>query len=103
GRELSGVVAALEGSPTLSLLRQEADDAYLDVCGRALFPSSVPARSAGLRAIIGAGDALFRDVLADRITPTDACETLARVVAAVAASATPGSRPESPAPDRRSR
>jgi AcrR family transcriptional regulator len=86
GRELADVVAALAGSPTLSRLRCEAEDAYLEVCRSALFRICGPVNTAGLRAIIGAGDALVRDVLADRITSTDAYETLARVVAAVATS-----------------
>ncbi|AKS31867.1 TetR family transcriptional regulator [Mycolicibacterium goodii] len=84
GREMADVVAALEGSPTLSRLRCEAEDAYLEVCREALSRFCGPVNTAGLRAIIGAGDALVRDVLADRITTTDAHETLARVVAAVA-------------------
>lgn len=90
GRELADVVAALEGSPTLSRLRCEAEDAYLEVCRTALSQFCGPVNTAGLRAIIGAGDALVRDVLADRISSTDAHETLARVVTAVATSTTPG-------------
>lgn len=86
GRELADVVAALEGAPALSRLRCEAEDAYLEVCRAALSQFCGPVNPAGLRAIIGAGDALVRDVLADRISATEAYETLARVVAAVATS-----------------
>lgn len=85
GRELADVVAALAGSPTLSRLRQEAEDAYLTMCREALAPFSGRIDATGLRAVIGAGDALARDALADRISSADARSTLARVITAIAA------------------
>ncbi|MGE2733460.1 TetR/AcrR family transcriptional regulator [Mycolicibacterium vaccae] len=84
GRELADVVAALAGSPTLSQLRHEGEDAYLALCRQALEPFAGPLDAAGLRAIIGAGDALVRDALADRISPADARSTLTRVITAIA-------------------
>lgn len=84
GRELADVVAALSGSPTLTQLRQEAEDAYLAMCREALEPLSGPIDAAGLHAIIGAGDALARGALAHRISAARAQGALARVITAVA-------------------
>lgn len=84
GRELADVVAALAGSPALSRLRQEAEDAYLATCRVALAPFPGRIDATGLSAFIGAGDALARDALADRISPATARNTLARVIAAIA-------------------
>ncbi|WP_286175160.1 TetR/AcrR family transcriptional regulator [Mycobacterium sp. DL99] len=84
GRELADVVAALAGSPTLSRLRQEAEDAYLATCREALAPFPGRIDATGLSAVIGAGDALARDALADRISPANARNTLARVITAIA-------------------
>lgn len=84
GRELADVVAALAGSSTLTLLRREAEDAYFAMCRGALEPLCGPIDTAALQAIVGAGDALARNALADVITPGLARTTLARVIAAVA-------------------
>ncbi|MFF3854235.1 TetR/AcrR family transcriptional regulator [Micromonospora sp. NPDC002575] len=84
GRELADVVAALTGSATLNRLRQEAEEAYLDMCREALVPLAGPIDTAGLQAIVGAGDALARSTLDNRISPERARDALARVVTAVA-------------------
>ncbi|NJP66733.1 TetR/AcrR family transcriptional regulator [Streptomyces sp. ventii] len=84
GRELADVVAALAGSPTLSAVRQEAEDAYLEMCRAALEPLAGPMDPAGLLSIVGAGDALARGALAGEIGADRAAAALARVVAAVA-------------------
>ncbi|GAA4964701.1 TetR/AcrR family transcriptional regulator [Actinoplanes utahensis] len=84
GRELADVVAALTGSATLNRLRQEAEAAYLDMCREALTPLAGPIDTAGLQAIVGAGDALARSALDGRISPERARDALARVVTAVA-------------------
>ncbi|WP_229070276.1 TetR/AcrR family transcriptional regulator [Actinoplanes sp. DH11] len=84
GRELADVVAALTGSATLNRLRQEAEDAYLTMCREALAPLAGPIDTAGLRAIVGAGDALARSALDDRISATRARDVLTRVITAVA-------------------
>lgn len=89
GRELADVVAALAGSPTLSRIRQEAEDAYLAMCREALAPFPGRIDATGLSAVIGAGDALARDALADRISSDDARSTLARVITAIAADDRP--------------
>ena len=83
GRELADVVAALEGSPTLRLLRQEAEQAYLEACRRALEPFAGTPDPADLLALVGAGDALARRALDGSISAEDARAALTRVVTAV--------------------
>jgi AcrR family transcriptional regulator len=84
GRELADVVAALSGSSALSMVRREAEDAYLAACGAALAPYSVALDEAALRAIIGAGDALARSALDGATSADRARGALARVIAAIA-------------------
>ncbi len=84
GQELAAVVAALEGSPALSRLRQEAEDAYLVMCRKALEPFSGPMDTAGLQAVAGAGDALARSALAGRISSERARQALGHVITSVA-------------------
>ncbi len=83
GRELADVVAALAASPALERLRREAEDAYLDRCRRALEPHCRSLDAAGLRAVVGAGDALARDAIAGRIGAAEARSALARVITAL--------------------
>jgi AcrR family transcriptional regulator len=84
GRELADVVAALAGSSTLRQLREEAEQAYLDMCRAALEPYSGSLDAAGLRALIGAGDALARAALAGSIATDRARDALTAVVLAIA-------------------
>lgn len=95
GRELADVVAALSGSPTLRRLRHEAEAAYLQMCRDALEPLSGPLDSAGLLAIVGAGDALSRQTLEGSISVQRARAALTRVVAAIAAES-PTEKTEEP-------
>jgi AcrR family transcriptional regulator len=90
GRELADVVAALAGSSTLSLLRQEAEEAYLTRCRAALEPLCGPSDAAGLHALIGAGDALARSALTGRISAARARDALTRVITALATEDGPG-------------
>lgn len=94
GRELSDVVAALAGSATLTQVRQEAEDAYLAMCREALEPYAGRLDPAGLRAVIGAGDALSRGALEGAITADRACEVLTLIITAIAT--------EAPAPGKES-
>ena len=89
GRELADVVAALAASPALARLRRDAEDAYLDQCRRALEPYCRSLDAPGLRAVVGAGDALARDATTGRISAEEACSALARVIAAMATSEDP--------------
>src|SRR5690625_3985727 len=83
GRELADVVAALAGSSELSALRQESEDAYLEMCRDALEPVAGPIRAGSLDAFIGAGDALVRSTLDGRISAARARDVLTRVIIVV--------------------
>lgn len=84
GRELADVLAALAGSSRLSAVRQEAEDAYLAMCRQALEPFSDSLDTAALEAFLGAGDALVRSALDDRISPARARDALTSVILALA-------------------
>jgi len=74
GRELPGVMGALSSAPELELVKRECEGAFLDKCRRLLAPfareGSVPLH--GLRAMLGAAEALSYAALAREITPAQA-------------------------------
>ena len=80
GRELSGVVAALAGSPELIELRREAERGYIAACEQALTPLVGPLSPALLPAVIGAGDALAAETIAGTLDASEARRTLATVL-----------------------
>jgi AcrR family transcriptional regulator len=84
GAELADVVAALAGSPTLKLVRDEAEAAYLVMLRDAVEPVAGPLDDAALQAVVGAGDAVARAAIAGTTTPARARAVLASVVVAVA-------------------
>jgi AcrR family transcriptional regulator len=84
GAELADVVAALAGSPTLKLVRDEAEAAYLVMLRDAVEPVAAPLDDAALQAVVGAGDAVARAAIAGTTTPARARAVLASVVVAVA-------------------
>ncbi|GGD27308.1 TetR family transcriptional regulator [Microbacterium faecale] len=86
GRELADVVAALTESDELSGVRLEAERAYLAMCRVALESHVGSVDTAALQAIVGAGEALARAALTDRIPEAAARVTLERVIIAVAAA-----------------
>jgi AcrR family transcriptional regulator len=88
GRELADVVSALDGSATLVEVRREAEGAYLALCDDVLASCGVRLDDAGAQALIGAGDALTRAALDDRVSPAAARSTLARVLHALVAPVT---------------
>lgn len=60
GREIPGVLAALDGSPELAMLKRHCQQDYLAKCRDALAPFAGPQglSAAGLWAMLGAADAL---------------------------------------------
>ena len=84
GRELTDVLAALAGSPTLDKVRLEAEDSYLAKCRNALSPFAGEIDAAGSRAIIGAGNALARAAITGEVSADRAREVFAGVIVAVA-------------------
>ncbi|POX66693.1 TetR/AcrR family transcriptional regulator [Microbacterium sp. Ru50] len=91
GRELADVVSALDGSATLVEVRREAEGAYLALCDDVLASCGVRLDDAGAQALVGAGDALSRAALDERVSPSAARSTLTRVLHALV---TPATEPE---------
>lgn len=89
GREFADVVSALDGSATLVEVRREAEGAYLALCDDALASCGVRLDDAGARALIGAGDALSRAALEERVSAAAARSTLSRVLHAIVTPARP--------------
>ncbi|MFC3077938.1 TetR/AcrR family transcriptional regulator [Phenylobacterium terrae] len=87
GREIPGVVAALSGSPELERVRRECESAFLAKCRDALAPAS-PSGSvglAGLRAMLGAAEALSNAVIANELSAEEAKAELRAVILAMLA------------------
>ncbi|ATE54798.1 TetR family transcriptional regulator [Actinosynnema pretiosum] len=85
GEELPGVISALEGSPELRRVRQEADRRFSDACLEALLPHAradgLPA--AAMPAILGAMGGVSRGLVAGECTPDEGREALREVIAAL--------------------
>lgn len=78
GREIPGVIAALAGSPELETIKREYDVIFLGKCHDALAPFAVDGviGQAGLRAMLGAADALSQAAASGEISPLEAQEEL---------------------------
>lgn len=92
GRELTGVLAALEGSPELEQVKREAEEAYSGRCREILAPfaGSGGVTISSITAIFGAAEALSRAAVTDSLAPDAARSELASLIAAVVR------RPKSP-------
>ncbi|WP_219405671.1 TetR/AcrR family transcriptional regulator [Pseudomonas sp. Colony2] len=78
GREIPGVIAALAGSPELEAIKREYDVIFLGKCRDALAPFAVDGviGQPGLRAMLGAADALSHAAASGEISPLEAQEEL---------------------------
>jgi AcrR family transcriptional regulator len=78
GREIPGVIAALAGSPELETIKREYDVIFLGKCRDALAPFAVDGviGQPGLRAMLGAADALSHAAASGEISPLEAQEEL---------------------------
>ena len=74
GRELAGILGALEGSPDLEQLKHDSEAAYIDVCRSALIPFSATGRisTASMIAIVGAAEALSQAAARQSLTSEEA-------------------------------
>jgi AcrR family transcriptional regulator len=82
GCEIPGVIAALTGSPELEQIKHEYEAVFMEKCHVALAPF-VGERSiapAGLRAMVGAAEALSRAAVTDQITADQAKDELFDVI-----------------------
>lgn len=87
GREIPGVNAALSGSPELEAIKREYEAAFLDKCRAAFAPfaGSGKLAQAGLRAMLGAAEALSHAAANGEITPKQARDELFETIVAMVA------------------
>ncbi|MFD6063818.1 TetR/AcrR family transcriptional regulator [Rhodococcus wratislaviensis] len=88
GPELTGITAALEGSPELELVKREAERASVDRCRELLRPApgSAEVPVATIIAIFGAAEALSQAAASDSLSAEDAVSELGELIVAVVAS-----------------
>ncbi|PYE88183.1 TetR/AcrR family transcriptional regulator [Phyllobacterium leguminum] len=74
GREIPGVIAALSGSPELERVKREGESAFLAKCRNALERASPSGNVsfAGLRAMLGAAEALASAAAAEEMSAKEA-------------------------------
>lgn len=84
GRELTGVLAALEGSPELEQVKRTAERAYSERCRSILDPYSGSGgiSAPSITAIFGAAEALSQAAVSGTLAPEDATGELARLIVA---------------------
>jgi AcrR family transcriptional regulator len=85
GRELPGVSAALAGSPELESLKRESEAVFLQKC-RALLAPFAPGKDvgvAGLRAMLGAAEALSYAAAMNEISALQAKQELLETIIAM--------------------
>ncbi|WHS63006.1 TetR/AcrR family transcriptional regulator [Pseudomonas sp. G2-4] len=86
GREIPGVIAALTSSPELELIKREYEAIFLEKCRAVLepFAGTRGITQAGLRAMLGAAEALSNAAASGEISAAEAKEELlASIVAMV--------------------
>lgn len=86
GRELTGVLAALEGSPELEQVKRESEQAYSERCREILAPFSGAdgVTTASITAIFGAADALSQAAVSGALPPEHAKEELTALIVTMA-------------------
>ncbi|MFC6486617.1 TetR/AcrR family transcriptional regulator [Nitratireductor sp. GCM10026969] len=85
GREMPGVLAALEGSPELENVKRDYQLVFIGKCRNALKPFTGPRGIAqsGFWAMLGAGDALTHAAVIGEITARQAQDELFEVILAM--------------------
>lgn len=104
GREIPGVIAALASSPELEKIKHEYEAAFMEKCRLVLAPfaGDRAIASAGLRAMLGAAEALSYAAATGEITAAQAKDELFEsIVAMVARSARSATRPANQAIPKR--
>lgn len=86
GRELTGVLAALEGSPELERVKRESEQAYSERCREILAPfgGADGISPASITAIFGAADALSQAAVSGALSPDHAKGELTTLIVTVA-------------------
>lgn len=83
GPEWHAISAALKGDPAMEAVQQELVDGYVDLYRQALQPfSKLPGDELQLRCvgIVGAGEAISRDLIRGRVDADRAAQSLAAVI-----------------------
>ncbi len=85
GRELTGVLAALEGSPELEQVKRASEQAYSERCRELLAPfgGAGGVSPASTTAIFGAADALSQAAVSGALPPDHAKSELSTLIATV--------------------
>lgn len=84
GREIPGVIAALAGSPELETIKREYEAAFMEKCRIALTPGAGAIATPGLRAMLGAAEALSSAAATGEITAAEAQDELSAIIVAMA-------------------
>ncbi|MCW2291397.1 AcrR family transcriptional regulator [Pseudomonas sp. BIGb0408] len=82
GREISDVVAALNGSPELAAVKKQYQHAFIEKCAAILAPFCAPrgTSSAGMWAMLGAADSLSDAAVAGDISEEQAQDELQAII-----------------------
>lgn len=95
GNEISGVIAALASSPELEKIKREYEAIFLNKCQAALAPfaGTGEIRPAGLRAMLGAAEALSHAAANGEISAMQAQDELFDTIVAMVERSARGHRP----------
>ncbi|MBB1626135.1 TetR/AcrR family transcriptional regulator [Achromobacter sp. UMC71] len=85
GREIPGVLAALDGAPELAAIKHQYQQAFIEKCQRILAPyaGSQGVSPASLWAMLGAADALSQAAIKGDISESEAQEELRETILAM--------------------
>lgn len=85
GREMPGVLAALNGSPELATVKRHYQRAFIEKCRQILLPFTGPQgiSAAGMWAMLGAADALAQAAVSGEITEPEARDELLQTILAM--------------------
>lgn len=85
GREIPGVIAALSSSPELETLKRQYEAIFLDKCSAALSPFAPGGKvsRAGLRAMLGAAEALSQAAASGELSREEAQQELLGMILAM--------------------
>ncbi|WP_207863911.1 TetR/AcrR family transcriptional regulator [Pseudomonas sp. 58(2021)] len=85
GNEIPGVIAALASTPELEKIKREYEAVFLEKCRSVLSPfaDGGDITQAGLRAMLGAAEALSQAAATGEISPAEAREELSASIAAM--------------------
>lgn len=84
GSEIPGIIAALASSPELEKVKRECEAAFMAICRDALVPFAPAIGLAGLRAMLGAAEALSGAAASGELDAVQAQDELYQTIVAMA-------------------